>query len=133
MGNRGGVLKIRFHNNNGLVLIHETITSNYDFTLDLGEECYCYIGNNVYLDRGSANVTYKHGTLIIDDDTTAGGITAYANHEDNLEIIIGKRCMISYNLLIRASDAHAIYSLSDPETCINKACFGVHVDDDVWI
>ena len=131
--NSWGGVKVSFAGQNALCEIHESIIVKKEFKIHIGEKCYCSIGSNVKIIRGDANITYEGGTFIIGEGTTIGGIEAYGNHEKHLEIIIGKRCMISYGLLIRASDAHAIYDLATPDVCINKASFGCHIDDDVWI
>lgn len=93
------------------------------------------IGNNGVFEidprrLGNLRVLIKNGArVLIKKDTSIEG--AYILADNGKEISIGRDCMLSYNVQLRTTDAHGIYSIETGER-LNLAG-NISIDDHVWI
>lgn len=79
---------------------------------------------------GSLRVLIKDGArVLIEKDTSIE--SAYILADNGKEISIGRDCMLSYNVQLRTTDAHGIYSVETGER-LNLAG-DILIDDHVWI
>ena len=99
--------RIDFHLNNSILYLSSN-KNHYFVTIALNKNSVCYIGKNNYLN---------------------GHITIVCSEAKN--VIIGDDCLFSYGVIIRVSDAHAIYS-TDTQNRVNHAK-SIYIGDHVWI
>ncbi|MDG6881297.1 Maltose O-acetyltransferase [Phocoenobacter uteri] len=109
-----------FGDNNKVIVSEKTIFHNTQFKMR-------EFSNIEILEthkRGIRNLVVdmaggKGSSLFIDEGfSIESGRFAMAN-EDNCSITIGKNCMFSSNITIRATDGHVIYNLGSPKICVN--------------
>ncbi|MDX9664225.1 acyltransferase [Pseudomonas sp. P5_152] len=79
---------------------------------------------------GDLRVLIKNGGKVrIGKDTSIEG--AYILADNGREVTVGRDCMLSYNVQIRTTDAHGIYSVETGER-LNPAG-NVSINDHVWV
>lgn len=102
----------------------------YECQIDInGENNIIYIGDSVSIVKADIKLWGNDNKLDIGDFTTFN-IDCRIKAFEGTTIMIGKHCMISYNVDMRSSDGHPIFD--DHETRINSAK-GIIIGDHVWI
>ena len=77
--------------------------------------------------------TTSNQSVYIDESFHCSSVTMYNWCEPYLSIKIGKNCLFSSDIVIRTSDGHTIFDLSEPNIAINSPQYGVKIGDHVWI
>ena len=98
--------RIDFHQDNSILYLSRN-NHNYHVSISLNRDSVCFIGKNNFFN---------------------GMTTVVASETKN--IIIGSDCLFSYNIIIRTSDGHGIYSTENKER-LNHAK-SIYVGDHVW-
>ncbi|MDO5859818.1 acyltransferase [Methanobrevibacter sp.] len=98
--------RIDFHQDNSVLYLSSN-SHPYNVTISLNKDSACYIGKN----------NYFNGTTFI-----------IASESKN--IVIGRDCLFSYNVVIRTSDGHGIYS-TESKKRMNYAK-SIFIGDHVW-
>ncbi|MCC5895594.1 MAG: acyltransferase [Alkalibacterium sp.] len=102
----------------------------YECSIDInGDNNVIILGNNVSIVEADLKVWGNGNNLKIDDFTTFNRNCEIKVFEGTT-VMIGKDCMISYNVDVRSSDGHPIYDENGSR--INKAS-NVFIGDHVWI
>ena len=98
--------RIDFHQNNSILYLS---SNNHDYrvTISLNMDSACFIGKNNFFN----------------------GITTIVASEAK-NIVIGNDCFLSYNVIIRVSDGHGIYSTENNKR-VNHAK-SIFIGDHVW-
>lgn len=79
---------------------------------------------------GNLRVVIKNGArVVIKKDTSIE--SAYILADNGKEISIGRDCMLSYNVQLRTTDAHGIYSVETGERLNPPA--DISIEDHVWV
>ena len=99
--------RIDFHMSNSILYLSSN-KNHYFLNISLNRDSVCFIGKNNYFN---------------------GQTTIVASEAKN--VIIGQDCLFSYNIVIRTSDAHGIYS-TDTYERINYAK-SIYIGDHVWL
>lgn len=74
----------------------------------------------------------KNKTLIIGQNCSIESCQIVGGNESNLRIEIGHDCMLSSNIIFRASDGHRIFDLDSDDVIINRAK-PIIIGNHVWI
>lgn len=126
-------LEIHCLKNNSLVLIHESVLIRKRLYIRVGNNAFVNIDKDVEVNNVTANLADDKGTLSIGEGTAIGGASINVNNEPNLEVIIGKKCLFSTGIIIRACDGHTIFDMDAPSIAINPPRFGCHIGEHVWV
>lgn len=129
-------IKINFGNTQGCkVFIGRNVKGNFrvNFT---GNDSLLYIGNGCNLSNVEIR-SFQHNDFIavgnqVTTTSTNVWISGNGAGRANPAIIIGDDCMFSYDVVIRNSDAHPIFNISNDEQ-INEPQGVVHIEPHVWI
>ncbi|MCO7596018.1 MULTISPECIES: acyltransferase [Pseudomonas] len=79
---------------------------------------------------GDLRVLIKNGAkVVIGEDTSIEG--AYILADNGREVRIGRDCMISFNVQLRTTDAHGIYSVETGERLNSPG--DILIEDHVWV
>lgn len=121
---------IQFQGNNNHVII-ERGTTLLNCTIRItGNNCKVFLKNKchvtdveIFLENNNCHVEIGKGTFI-------GRHTHIACTEDNSQIIIGDKCMISSSCQIRTGDSHSVLDLDGNR--INPAA-SVHINNHCWL
>lgn len=101
----------------------------------MGSECKVEIGKTN--PRGLRNLTVdmsgqgKNKTLYIGDGCSCESMRLAMANESNLAVSLGKNCLISSNVTIRATDGHVIFE-TQTKRIVNRSR-PVTIGDNVWI
>ncbi|UPO97390.1 acyltransferase [Cetobacterium somerae] len=87
------------------------------------------IGENCDLKNLKIFMQDNNSTLIIGDNTTCAGAKILS--QEGCKIKLGKNCMLSYDIEIRNSDSHKIFSEKSKER-INEGK-NIILEDNIWI
>lgn len=126
-------LKIDFFGQNNIVKIEEGSVF-HNVHIKCRENCTIEIGKTH--PRGIRHTAIdmagsKNGKLIIGQNTSIEGARFAMANDDNLEVYLGSNCMLSSNIVFRATDGHVIYSINSRKV-LNKAK-PIFIGDNVWI
>lgn len=76
--------------------------------LVIGNNCFISNASPMFFGIGLREVTYTHfASILVGENSYIGGADIVAM-ENNSEIIIGKNCLIAYNVVIYATDMHSL-------------------------
>jgi acetyltransferase-like isoleucine patch superfamily enzyme len=137
---RGGKVSakvnINFGNTKGCrVFLGRNVRGNFSVFFK-GCNSILYIGNDCNLSNVQIRSFQNDDFIVIGNQVTTTStnvwISGNGSGKANPAIIIGDDCMISYDVVIRNSDAHPIYSLSTDEQ-VNEPIGIVHIEPHVWI
>lgn len=119
---------INFEGENNMLVCEEGVTlKNSNITFH-SNNSILYLSKNSY--RYFVNVSLNRSNVcFIGKDNFFNGLTTIVLSESE-NVIIGDDCMFSYNVVIRVSDGHAIYSSKTKER-INYAK-SIYIGDHVW-
>ncbi len=95
------------------------------------DEGYCKIGmnNENKSFMGQINVGFQCKVVIEDDVTSQGSV--YLTTAEKIKVTIGRDCMLSDQIQIRAEDSHAIYDIESGNR-INPSQ-DIYIGNHVWI
>lgn len=124
-------INVKFSGKNSTVIIHEPFNFT-NCTFYVKDDSYIEIFSSLYLINNLTITTVRNSRIIIEKDFSCGGCHIENHDEAGLEINIGKDCMFSYGINLRASDGHTIYNLSDKKP-INRPKKGIIIGDHVWV
>lgn len=125
-------LEIKFMGDHSLVEIHESLKIAKKLSIS------CETGAFIKLEK---NIVFTNAKIATAPGTTfycgEGGdlknLTVHLNAYPGLEVVIGKNCLFSWGVVMRANDAHTIFSANDPKKILNEPSLGIHIGDNVWI
>lgn len=151
--------RITFAGHNSEVYIATNIKIKKQLNLRLGDDCKVYIGEKVIIKEGNwllngdcasvciaenASITdsniimYSHSRLDVGNGTSVFGVMIRAFQ--NTQIITGKDCMISQNVVLYAGDGHAVFDVEKAERINNPFDnsndvnrYTIKLGDHVWI
>lgn len=143
--------------NGGIFVRGDGVTAKIKINFGSTQGCKVFIGSNV---KGNFSASFKgNGSILYignecnlydvqirswqDNDFIAVGnhvtttstnvwISGNGAGKANPAIIIGDDCMFSYDIVIRNSDAHPIFNISDDKQ-VNEPQGIVHIEPHVWI
>ncbi|MGO2734671.1 acyltransferase [Psychrobacter sp.] len=126
-------LKVEFlGQNNEIVISSQAVLHNVH--LKLGDDCKVHIGKthkrgvrNTFVDMSGA----KGGAVFIDDETSIESARFAMANESGCSVKIGRNCMLSSNIMFRATDGHVIHHLGERKA-LNRSK-PIHIGDSVWI
>lgn len=126
-------LKVDFLGKESEVTISENAVL-HNVHLKLGNNCHIYIGETYK--RGIRNTVVdmtgsQNSNLYIDDETSIESARFAMANESSCSIRIGKNCMLSSNVMFRATDGHVIHHLGERKA-LNRSK-PIHIGDSVWI
>lgn len=126
-------LKVDFLGKGNEVTISENAVL-HNVHLKLGDNCHIHIGETHK--RGVRNTVVdmtgsQNSDLHIDDETSIESARFAMANESGCSITIGKNCMLSSNIMFRATDGHVIHSLGE-RRALNRSK-PIHIGDSVWI
>ncbi|MEA5415565.1 acyltransferase [Synechococcus sp. BA-132 BA5] len=127
---------INFGETNGCkVFIGRNVKGNFSATFK-GNDSLLFIGNGCRLNRLEIRSFQENDFIAIGNQVTTASTNTWisGNGAGNAKpaIIIGDDCMFSYDVVIRNSDAHPIFNISNDEQ-INQPKGIVHIEPHVWI
>lgn len=123
-------LKIEINGKNNYIEIHEPIKIEKEVKIFCNNDNRLIIkGNNIF-QQMKINLG-NNSELEIGEYTTVRGTSIYMHNNPNTKIKIGNDCMLSYNIMLRTSDAHAIYDINTKKQINIPA--DIEISDHVWI
>ena len=126
-------LKVKFKGKNSTVLIQEPISRFKKCHFECGNNSFIKICNTKYtLNRLHilANTDNSHCEIGKDFSCT-NKCTILLHKEPSLSVTIGNDCMFGTNVVLRTTDAHAIYSLEDKK--VNNFGQSISIGDHCWV
>lgn len=120
---------VKISGNNNKITIEEGARINQSNVWINGENNILHIGKNCDLNNLSIIMDNNNGRISIGEKTTCGK-TQIVSLEP-YDILIGKNCMISYDVEIRNTDSHRMID-SRTKEWINKGR-KIEIKDNVWI
>ncbi len=129
-------IKIHFSNTKGCkVFIGRNVKGNFELFLK-GNDSLIYIGNGCDLRNLEIRSFQSNDFIAVGNHVTTNStnvwISGIGAGQAKPAIIIGDDCMFSYDIVIRNTDAHPIYS-SFTDKQINEPKGIVHIEPHVWI
>ena len=126
-------LKVRFKGKNSVVTVHEPMPRF--------NSCSVKLGNNSSFEIGSSKFTVKKLQVFVNGNNChclVGKDLHLTNHcevhvgpDDNLKVEIGDNCMFGREILIRATDGHAIFDSVTGKVINNGQ--NVKIGNHVWL
>lgn len=117
------------------VFIGDNVAGDISATFH-GNHSILYIGNNCILNNLQIRSFQNHDFIAIGNGVTTTEknvwISGNGAGSKTPAIIIGDDCMFAYDIVLRNSDAHPIYSLQT-EQQINQPSGIIHIEPHVWI
>lgn len=120
--------KIVVDSGNKLIIREKTKIRNSKIKIR-GKNHVLELEDGVNLNGVSIEIRGKNNKIKIGKNTVIGKNTYISAKEENVEVIIGKNCMFSRNIVVMTSDGHSIY-------CENKRineAKSIFIDDEVWL
>ena len=127
-------LDLSFKGDYALIKIHDDIVITDSLKLVAGTGTYAEFGSKTRSEKAVFYLQSFNCTLFVGKKTTLRNVKLYAGSDgQNLEIFIGEDCMFSYNVILRPTDVHTIFSLDDNKTPINRSLMGIHIGNHCWV
>lgn len=127
-------LDLSFKGEYALIKIHDDIVITDSLKLVTGTGTYAEFSNKVRSEKAIFYLQSFNCTLFVGKKTTLRNVKLYAGSDGkNLEIFIGEDCMFSFNVILRPTDVHTIFSLDNNKMPINRALMGIRIGDHCWI
>ena len=113
------------------VFIDDNFEGKINLTIQ-GSNNKIFIGQNVKLSDSKIAIYQNNSLISIGNDVSIGKNNQIELSEFNYSpsLTIGDDCMISHNVIIRLSDAHPVYNLSNERTNIGR---DLSIGKHVWI
>jgi len=108
-----------------------------DITINFnGDGSTVYIGDNCDLKQLQIRSRQSNDFIAIGEEVSIAGnniwVSGYGAGSQTPAIIVGDDCMLSYDIVIRNSDAHPVFDAST-DTQVNEPQQAVHIEPHVWI
>ncbi len=101
-----------------------------------GDNSTLYIGDNCDLKQLQIRSRQSDDFIAIGEEVSVAGnniwVSGYGAGNQCPGIIVGDDCMLSYDIVIRNSDAHPVFDITSDQQ-INQPCGAVHIEPHVWI
>lgn len=101
-----------------------------------GDNSTVYIGDNCDLKQLQIRSRQSDDFIAIGEEVSVAGnniwVSGYGAGSQTPGIIVGDDCMLSYDIVIRNSDAHPVFDRASDKQ-INQPCGAVHIEPHVWI
>lgn len=120
---------INIRGDNNYVFIGRNVRLNGTSITIRGNGCYLFIGNHVKANRLSVGLKGTQSLVILGSSVTWESGNCIC--DDDQFLVIGEDSMISNSVIIRTSDGHGIFDLSD-QTLLNKPK-PVLIHSHVWL
>lgn len=129
-------VNINFKNTTGCkVFIGRNLKGNFSIFFN-GNDSILYIGNGCNLQNVQIRSFQNNDFIAVGNEVTTTSTNTWISGNGagnaNPAIIIGDDCMFSYDVVIRNSDAHPIFNISNDEQ-VNEPKGVVHIEPHVWI
>jgi acetyltransferase-like isoleucine patch superfamily enzyme len=101
-----------------------------------GDNSTVYIGDNCDLKQLQIRSRQNEDFIAIGEEVSIAGnsiwVSGYGAGEVCPGIIVGDDCMLSYDIVIRNSDAHPVFDITSDQQ-INQPRGAVHIEPHVWV
>jgi len=101
-----------------------------------GDNSTLYIGDNCDLKQLQIRSRQSDDLIAIGEEVSVAGnniwVSGYGAGQQTPAIIVGDDCMLSYDILIRNSDAHPVFDATT-DTQVNEPRAAVHIEPHVWV
>lgn len=123
-------LDVRFWGTNSYVEIHEPFVAKQEVYIS------CYDNSKVIIKSHNNHkktqiLAGSNNEVIFGENTTTEGVRAHLFNGKNTKLIIGKDCMLSYDVFFKTNDIHTIYDINTRKL-LNPAR-DIILGDHVWI
>ena len=125
-------LEVEFIGKCSLIEIHETIKIQNKIKITIGDNCFLHFDKFVSANNVCIDISASYSTMWVGENTKLNTINCICKNDNNLEIIIGKNVVFSPDVLLLPSDEYSIFNKQNKQP-FNLTCFGIHIDDHVWI
>jgi len=129
-------LAINFRDSSGSkVFIGNNVTGNINIFFQ-GNDSIVYIGSGCGLNNLTIRSFQNNDLVAVGNGVTTTAkntwISGLGAGQSKPAIVIGDDCMFAYDIVLRNSDAHPIYSLST-EKQLNEPLGAIHIEPHVWV
>ena len=127
-------LDIVFKGSYATIKIHQNIIIQRSLRIIAGNGAYVIIEKGVNSEAAVFDLSSKNSLLFIKQNSTIRNLKCFAGYGgENINIIIGKDCMFSLNVVLRPTDVHTILDINNTCMPINITKFGIIIGDHVWV